>query len=168
MQQNQDGRYAVVGGQVNRLYFVRHGDYNHSDGSLTVRGAAQAVAIGARLAELDRKYVIFTSPYTRTAETASIIASCVDSLDVIEKQSLREHLSGETREELLDRAYAMNRIIGESRTHDVVIVSHRDVLMAMLESLLNEDPRKIRLDKGTVYELSNSDGSVRYEDRWGG
>ena len=68
---------------MNKIYFIRHGDYQHSDDSLTEYGKLQSKKVGSELAERDRKYVIFTSPYTRAVETAKIIGNYIDHIDFI-------------------------------------------------------------------------------------
>jgi len=152
---------------MNNLYFVRHGDYRHSDGSLTERGVAQSEKIGRYLAGRDRKYIILTSPYTRAKETANIIASHVNHLDVIEMALLKEHFPGEPYNELQDRAIIAYRVMPVIANYDVIAVSHRAVLRVILSPLLHKEPKEIKIDKGMVYEFSNKNGKVRYEDRWG-
>ena len=66
------------------IYFVRHGETLNnaqnirqgSDGSLSEKGRAQALATAKRFPkENGRPDVIITSPYERTRETAEIIAN---------------------------------------------------------------------------------------------
>ena len=153
---------------MNTLFFVRHGDYSHKDGSLTQHGTIQSEVIGLKLAGRDRKYIIFTSPYTRATQTAKIIAAHINPFDVIEMEILKEHFPGEPYEELQERAYVTRRVTGGVMTYDVVIVSHRAVLRAIIHPLLNEDPKEIKIDKGMVYQFRNNDGKTRYGGRWGG
>ncbi len=73
--------------QTKIIYFIRHGETHLNakgirqgrDGGLTERGRAQALETAKRFPkETDRPEVIIASPYERTKETASIIASELD------------------------------------------------------------------------------------------
>ena len=154
---------------MNTIYLVRHGDYTHDGGGLTMKGVKQAIEIGLHLDNVSTQpYIIYTSPILRARMTADHIAQHIDSIALIKLDQLREIESGESWDELAERAKTALGIATISIECDIVIVSHRALIQAMLSPILGKQPRDIAIEKGHVYELSTSgEMKVKYEDRWG-
>jgi len=138
---------------MSKVYLVRHGDYEHKSGGLTSKGADQATSIGILLGKREKEYILMTSPYPRTVQTAQHIRNYIKCVAFIENQLLREYLGSEDWVRMEERAsIALNMAYGVQKC-DVIIVSHQAVLQIMVGEITGRDAKSIRIPKGTVYEI---------------
>jgi probable phosphoglycerate mutase len=148
-----------------RLFLVRHGAtqltaedrFSGSAGvDLSAEGRRQAACLADRLAQ-EKIAAVYTSPLSRTLETAAIVAR-PHNLVPIERDGLREishgRWEGLTRQEaeagesgvaVLARSLPVVReIVVRHAGHNVIVVSHKATLRLLLSSLLGFDARGYR------------------------
>ena len=130
------------------VYITRHGqisnesgylgdvNYPKGDMPLSEMGREQARLLGKRLKAVGFCGKIFTSPYMRTRETASIIAEQVGAEQIIPLPELSEiNRSEEKYEDVRYRvALAMQKIMADGCS-DVLIVSHGSPISAIFHYL---------------------------------
>jgi broad specificity phosphatase PhoE len=143
-----------VGDSQMIIYIVRHGDYSHSGGDLTALGIKQAIEVGKHIVRDTRKYLILTSPIKRAKQTAEYINQTLMAKDFIVVDSLREIEKGETEEELKERAWISFLLASGFEKYDVVLVSHRALIQAMLSNISKKESKVFIVEKGDIYYVN--------------
>ena len=156
---------------VDYLFVVRHGDTEANekgidagpmDFPLTKKGVKGAVFIAKTLSKL-KIDAVYSSPVYRAVQTAKILARPhelkVKTLEELTEAKLKPSYVGkkgrhhiltspeafsETNAELQDRVWKAVAIIGRKSKGNVIMVSHGDVIAAMLERVVD---RKIGDEK---------------------
>jgi broad specificity phosphatase PhoE len=157
------------------LFVVRHGetkaneddiDAGPLDYPLTKKGVKEASFIAEALSEV-RMSAVYSSPVFRAVETAEILAAPhklkVKTLEGLTEAKLKPRFVGkkgrhhiltnpeafsETNEELMARIASAVEAIKNEATGNVVVVSHGDVITAMLEGVVE---RKVKTEKYYVF-----------------
>jgi uncharacterized phosphatase len=174
------------------LYLVRHGetDWNlqhriqgSTDIPLNATGREQASTTGTLLARRDWDAIV-SSPLSRAAETAAIIASAAGlsaptTVDAIVERNygeaegltdaeINERFPGdapvpgrETREQVVERVLPALMAIAESHPDEaVLVVSHGGVIRSVLNAV-DPDTKHGMITNGSVHSFSYEDGSLR-------
>jgi len=156
---------------VDYLFVVRHGetmaneegvDAGPMDYPLTGRGVKQASFISKTLAKV-KIDAIYSSPVFRAVETAKILARphklTVKTLEELTEAKLKPEFVGkkgrhhiltspeafsETNEELQAQISKAIKTIRSEANGNVMVVSHGDVITAMLEGVVERSVRKER------------------------
>jgi broad specificity phosphatase PhoE len=157
------------------LFVVRHGetkaneddiDAGSLDYPLTKKGVKEASFIAKALSEL-KVSAVYSSPVFRAVETAKILAAPhklkVRTLEDLTEAKLKPKFVGkkgrhhiltspeafsETNEELMARIARAVETIKKEATGNVVVVSHGDVITAMLEGVVE---RRVKAEKYYVF-----------------
>lgn len=160
---------------VDYLFVVRHGetmaneedvDAGPLDYPLTKKGVKEASFISKTLSEV-RFNAVYSSPVFRAAETAKILAAPhglkVKTLEELTEARLKPEFVGkkgrhhiltspeafsESNEDLQERIARAIAIIKRESSGNVVVVSHGDVITAMLEGVVE---RRVKLEKYYVF-----------------
>jgi broad specificity phosphatase PhoE len=148
---------------LERLFIVRHGDTPANEKgieagtlpyTLTKKGKKDAKFIAKALSKI-KIDAIYSSPILRAVETAKILAEPHDlkvrTMEELTDAKLKQRFVGkkgrhqiltdpsaftETNEQLLDRAAKAFEMIGKRSKGNVIVVSHGDVITAMLENVV--------------------------------
>lgn len=175
---------------VDYLFVVRHGetkaneediDAGPLDYPLTKKGVKEASFISKSLSKVEIN-AVYSSPVFRAVETAKILAAPhklkVKTLEDLTEAKLKPKFVGktgrhhiltspeafsETNEELQDRiGRAIERIRREANGN-VVVVSHGDVITAMLEGVVE---RRVKTERYYVFHPSYAALSIiEFKDR---
>jgi broad specificity phosphatase PhoE len=160
---------------VDYLFVVRHGetkaneddiDAGPLDYPLTKKGVKEASFISKTLSKVEID-AVYSSPVFRAVETAKILAAPhklkVKTLEDLTEAKLKLRLVGkkgrhhiltspeafsETNEELQARIGTAIETIKREATGNVVVVSHGDVITAMLEGVVE---RRVKTEKYYVF-----------------
>ena len=160
---------------VDYLFVVRHGetkaneddvDAGPLDYPLTKKGVKEASFIAKTLSKVEIS-AVYSSPVFRAVETARILAAPhrlkVKTLEDLTEAKLKPRFVGkkgrhhilttpeafsETNEELQARIASAVETIRSEATGNVVVVSHGDVITAMLEGVVE---RRVKTEKYYVF-----------------
>ncbi len=160
---------------VDYLFVVRHGetkaneddiDAGPLDYPLTKKGVKEASFIAKTLSKVEIS-AVYSSPVFRAVETARILAAPhkvrVKTLEDLTEAKLKPKFVGkkgrhhilttpeafsETNEELQARIQRVIETIKREATGNVVVVSHGDVITAMLEGVVE---RRVKTEKYYVF-----------------
>jgi uncharacterized phosphatase len=166
------------------LFIVRHGESEANDKGieagpldypLTKKGVKDVAFIAKTLTKI-KINAVYSSPIFRTVETAKILARPhklnVKTLEELIEVKLKPTFVGkkgrhnilttptafsETNKELLARTEKAIEIIKKEAERNVIVVSHGDVITAMLESVVE---RKVSAEKYYVFHASLASLSV--------
>jgi len=142
-----------------KVFILRHADmHSQQPRFLNQLGITQAHRVGEALAQLGYRHLILHSPYTRTLQTAWIIAEHVNVISIESLDILREHERPESRDELVERAGSAFQMACALFRLNPIIISHREPIRAMMAGVFNKDLRKIAVPKAGGFVL-NFDGS---------
>ena len=160
---------------VEYLFIVRHGDTKANergieagplDYPLTKRGVKDVTFIAKTLSKV-KVNAVYSSPVFRAVETAKIVAGPhkvkVKTLEDLTEAKLKPEFVGkkgrhhilttpaafvETNDDLLDRTSKAIETVKREASGNVVMVSHGDVITAMLEHVVE---RKVRDERYYVF-----------------
>jgi broad specificity phosphatase PhoE len=158
------------------LFIVRHGETEANekgieagllDYPLTKKGVKGALFIAKTLSKL-KITAVYSSPVFRAQETAKILACPhklkVKTLEELTESKLKPEFVGkkgrhhilttpeaysETNDDLLERTHNALEIIAKEAQGNVILVSHGDVITAMLEGVVE---RKVSTEKYYVLD----------------
>ena len=140
---------------MKRIILMRHGlaedtrgDIIDADRSLTAEGAESAVAVAEKLRSFQPVDAIFSSPYSRSRETAAIMAEALTESVVF----IWEELVPETQaSRVFDRIRAL-----KNEWHTILIVGHNPVLEDLAALLIGQTEKRFHLSKCGVLTFESS------------